>query len=315
MPCATIHMLTAGRVLDAWDRRPGRAPFPVDADELRDAFLLGAMGPDMGFVPGVDRFVSELSHYVSTGDLTRTLLDRAASPRQEAFAWGWATHHVTDVEIHPLVGRACGERLHGDRELRLNSSDDLPTHVGIEVGLDLHFLRSDPRIPRPPARPLLDAVELAFLVDALEETYGLEWERPTIARDYRIAVRQTAWWPRVITFLASARGFGRDEDRGRGLLPRLGRGILDAAGTVAGASSAAAGLFRPLHPPEWVLERIRRVAESFPERFQGMVDDRLRGLENRNLETGLLEGEPVDHPDSARTFRRLRALREDGGRP
>ncbi|NIP58306.1 MAG: hypothetical protein GWM92_08645 [Gemmatimonadetes bacterium] len=315
MPCATIHMLTAGRVLDAWCDRAGHAPFPVDAEELRDAFLLGAMGPDMGFVPGVDRFVSELSHYVSTGDLTRTLLDRAATPRQEAFAWGWATHHVTDVEIHPLVGRACGERLRGDRELRLNSSDDLPTHVGIEVGLDLHFLRSDPRIPRPPTRPLLDPVELGFLVDALEETYGLEWERPTIARDYRIAVRQTARWPRVITLLARARGFGRDGSGSDRLLPRLGRGVLDAAAYLAGASSAAAGLFRPLHPPGWVVERVRRVAEVFPERFQTLVQDRLRSIENRNLETGLLEGEPVDHPDSERTFRRLRALHEDGGRP
>lgn len=308
MPCATIHMLTAGRVLASWRAGPGSPPFPLDDPGLEETFLLGAMGPDMGFVPGVDRLMSELAHYVSTGVLTRTLLEEADSPRQRAFAWGWATHHVTDVEIHPLVGRACGEHLLGDASIRLNSSQDCETHVAMEVGLDLVFLATDPSIPPPAGSPLGSGEEIEFLARALERTYGIPWDREALHASHRKATLRTARWPAALDLLARLRGFQPGWEAG-GALRALGDPLLSLAHRFTPSGSAAAGFLRPLAPPRWLVERVRAVADGFPARFSRLVEGNLGGLEDRNLETGLPEDAPQDHPDSVEARRRLRKLR------
>lgn len=312
MPCATIHMLTAGRVLAGWDRHPRRAPFPVERPELRRSFLMGAMGPDMGFVPGVDRLVSELAHYVSSADLTRSLLHEARSPRQAAYAWGWATHHLTDVEIHPLVGRACGERLLGDRSLRLNSSDDLEVHVGMEVGLDLVFLRDEPDIPTPPGGPFFEPRETAFMARAFEATYRIPWARNDLHRSHRKAVARTARWPAVLSLLGRSVGFGRSSGASGTGWSLLGRAV-SVASRFAPPESAASGFLQPLSPPAWLIRRVRELSGSFSERFQDDVESQLERLENRNLETGEPEDADVEHPDSEGTRRRLRVLRRRTG--
>lgn len=309
MPCATIHMLTAGRVLERWKDDPGTAPFTVREAALEESFLLGAMGPDMGFVPGVDRLVSELAHYVSTGTLVRTLLDEADSPRQRAFAWGWATHHLTDVEIHPLVGRACGEHLLGDASIRLNSSQDCETHVAMEVGLDLVFLATDPSIPAPARSPLRGDDEIGFLARALERTYHIPWDRESLRVSHEKATARTARWPRALDLLARIRGFRPGWESG-GALRTIGDPLLSVARRITPSGSAAAGFLRPLKPPRWLVERVRDAAEGFPDRFRTVVDDGMRGLENRNLETGLPEDALQVHPDSVQARRRLMDLRE-----
>lgn len=310
VPCATIHMLTSGRTLRAWSRRSADAPFPVERDDLRNAFLLGAMAPDMGFVPGVeDRFVSELAHYVSTADLVRRLLQEAESVRQRAFAWGWATHHVTDVAVHPLVGRACGEHLHGDRSLRLNSSADVATHVAMEVGLDLVFLLEDPGIPTPPSGPVFGSDEIGFLCRALEGTYGIRRAPEKIHRDHRIAVRRTARWPQVLALLSRASEFGPERGGTGGLGGRAIDGLVRLARRFVSSGTPAAGFLAPLRPPGWVVRRVRSVAAGFAERFQERVEAGLAGLENRNLETGRPEDADFQHPDADRTLERLRKVR------
>ncbi len=313
MPCATIHMLTAGRILSFWEEETELAPFPVRRPALRRAFLLGAMGPDMGFIPGVDRFVSELAHYVRTGDLTRALLREARDVEQEAFAWGWAAHHQTDVEIHPLVGRACGEHLHGDRDLRLNSSDDLYTHVAMEVGLDLVFFVNDPSIPLPPRSSSFRGSRLGFLHRALESTYAVEWRPDDLDRSHQVATRRTARWPSALRMVAAGRGFAPLPELGR--IPRLGRraveGLLDLAGAVVDPEGAPAGFLDPLRPPDWMIREVEETARAFPRRFQRAVNGRLADLDNRNLETGLEEEAPVDHPDSEATRERLQRLERE----
>jgi len=313
MPCATIHMMTAGRALATWDRRPRWAPFDPAGREQRQAFLLGAMGPDMGFVPGVERLVSELAHYVSTGDLVRQILAEARTPTQRAFAWGWATHHVTDVEIHPVVGRACGDHLLGDADTRMNASEDLEAHVAMEVGLDLVFLLGDDAIPRPPRSPCFGPEDMAFLRRALAGTYGIPWQEGLLERSHRTATLRTGRWPTALTLLGRAREFA-DRRAGRRPLDSLLGAAVRLAGHLVPSGSALSGFLRPLVPPAWAVERVREVADTFAERFQELVDGNLTGLENRNLETGRMEDAPVEHPDSARTIRRLSELRTQAQR-
>jgi len=258
------------------------------------------------------RLVSELAHYISTGTLVQTLLEEADSPRQRAFAWGWATHHLTDVEIHPLVGRACGEHLLGDASVRLNSSQDCETHVAMEVGLDMVFLATDPTIPSPAGSPLRGPDEIGFLARSLERTYGIPWNRELLRTAQEKATARTARWPRVLDLLGRMRGF-RPGWRTRGPLRTVGEPLLSVAGRLTPSGSAAAGFLRPLKPPRWLVEGVRETAETFPERFREVADDGMRGIENRNLETGLPEDAPQDHPDSVRARERLGELRERAG--
>jgi len=294
MPCATIHLLLAERVLGDWEASPAPAPVPVRFPEVRQAFLHGALAPDIGFIPGTDRFLSELAHYHSPADLSRALLRGAKGIVDEAFAWGWATHVLGDVAIHPVVGRAVGERLHGDRERRVDAAEDVCAHVSVEVGLDMLFLESVTEIPRPPAALHASGSGIELLRSAIHDVYGLNWHPGQLMRDHRQAVRLTRWWPRTL--------------RALGLAPPL-----LAGGAPPG--SAARGFLKPMRPPSWVIREVSEVAEGFAERFRVVVESGMRGLENRNLETGGMAGAGFGHAASDAVERRLVAARRSEAEP
>jgi hypothetical protein len=309
MPCASVHMELSGRLLRRWRRDPRNAPFPAEHPRLADAFLHGAMGPDMGFVPGTDRLVSELAHYLAPGDLARSLLRRARTAAEEAFAWGWASHVLGDVELHPVVGRSVGELLHGDRGRRVDALEDVEAHVSLEVGLDLLVHRRARGLPRPPATPHFRVDGIDHLEGALRETYGLPWDRESLLRTHRRAVRLTAWWPRALDVLAH-RG-GLDGRRSGGSVPaRLLLGLLRA---VAGKGSAARGFFGVRIPPPWVLEELDLRMDGFEDRFGELVASGLGGMPNRNLETGGPAGPGLGHPASDQAARKVARLRRSAG--
>ena len=292
MPCATVHLLTAGRTLEAWRGDPTSAPFdPHDGALVRD-FLSGAMSPDMGFVAGVDRTLSELVHYVRTGCAVRSLLGAARTPGERAFAWGWGTHHFTDVLIHPLVGKAVGQVLYGDRDRRVNASENEEIHVSVEVGLDILVQDSYDGIPEPSAG-VLEGGRIDFLATAMRDTYGIPVDTHRLASDFRVASRQIQEWPRIIRTVGRMWGLV-----GRSSRPAAGSMILSAIRRVLPRESAGRGLSHPQRPPDWLPEEVGRIADEFPDRFQEAVTSDGDGFENRNLETGELETETRDHPKS-----------------
>lgn len=312
MPCATIHLMLAGRVWEEWRREPQRAPLPLDSSQVRDAFLHGALAPDMGFIPGVDRFVSDVVHYVRTGDLARELLTSAREDHEVAFALGWATHVLGDKALHPLVGRGVGEILYGDRDRRVNAGQDVETHVSLEVGIDITFLARDDRIPEPPRRPAFDRAGVRHLSEALARTYGIEWPDESLVSSHRRAVRLTARWPRALRLLGAAWGLGHDREatgaRGPAYAP-----LLRLPARLARPGTPMAGFLAPRCPPDWIVDAISGYAEEFGHRFGAHVEGRLEAFENWNLETGRV-GHPADgHPDSEEVRARLHALRAHRG--
>ena len=308
MPCAVTHLFLADRILGHWSDVPDRAPFPVENPELRDAFLHGTMAPDMGFVPGVDRFVSELAHYVQPGELTKNLFREARSGREEAFAWGWASHVLGDVALHPLVGRAVGERLHGDRGLRMNAEEDLPTHVGMEVGLDIRLLLSGVRAEAPPRRPFFRSDEAPLLGRALSATYGLNWKRPTLLTGHRRAVALLKWWPLALRSMGYG---GAPAGRPKGVWGRLVGATVSSARAVSGRKSAMRGFLDPILPPHWLVEEVHRFGDEIRERMDALAALGPEALEDRNLETGEPAGVGRGHPPSDRTALRLTSLPTD----
>jgi len=296
MPCATIHMAVAGRVLDEWTRSPPTAPVDPWRAGVREAFLHGALAPDMGFIPGTHRLVSEAAHYLRPGDLTRALLQRANSAAEEAFAWGWASHLLADVRIHPLVGRAVGERLHGDRGRRIDAMEDVATHVSLEVGLDVAVLRGDPEIPRPPAVPFFPTHGgIRSFIRALAETYDLEWDPALLTQHHLRAVRLTRWWPRALGLLPLHPPGPPAGDRmvnGAG----LHASVFERIGRLRGPETPLAGFLAPEAPRRWFLDAVQEEIETFPERFRELVRSGLDQVGNPNMETGEPTGVGRGHP-------------------
>ncbi len=234
MPCATIHLLLADRALETWCRHPASAPLEAARPEIRAAFIHGALAPDMGFIPGVDRFVSELAHYVRPAALARAVKHLAETPLDEAFAWGWATHLLGDIEIHPIVGRAVGERLYGDRERRVDAGEDVATHVSSEVGLDIAFLAGNPEVSKPPDQPHFNRSRIRHFASALTRASGIPWDATALLCGHRTAVRLSRYWPGALTALSLGRPTLAPEEP-VGLSRRLATAArMDDAGSQAG---------------------------------------------------------------------------------
>jgi hypothetical protein len=311
-------MTVAGRVLARWRRDPANAPEWLDRPEAVTAFLQGAMAPDMGFVPGVDRLVSEAAHYLRPADLTRNLLAVARSHEEEAFAWGWANHVLVDVEIHPIVGRAVGERLFGSRDRRVDALYDVATHVSLEVGLDMALLRSEPCAPRPPARPVLGAsVPAGSLAQALGRTYDLDWDPFDLVRSHRRAVAMTRWWPRLLSILPlqppgprpagtpPAGGSDPAAEPSR-WLARMGSRMAKGA---APGTTPFKGLVAPEAPRRWFMDEVEEGIERSVELFFGWMRDGLAGIRNANLETGVPTRVGTGHPATDLAYRKVEEVR------
>ena len=136
MPGCAVHLELARRVLVAWEARPDDAPFPIGHPASRCTFLFGSLGPDLGYFPGGDALLADLAHCVARAHLTRNLIDSAETDLERALAWGWVTHVLGDIWIHPLINQAVGERVCGHRLPGLTYADDPLTHVRIELGTD-----------------------------------------------------------------------------------------------------------------------------------------------------------------------------------
>ncbi|TVP78429.1 MAG: hypothetical protein EA352_02055 [Gemmatimonadales bacterium] len=295
-------MHLAGRVLTDWRRHPVRSPVNVGLPEVRHAFLHGALAPDSGFVPGTDRTVSELAHYIRPADLARALLAEARSETDEAFAWGWFHHVVVDVDLHPLVGRGVGELLHGDRNRRVDAMEDEAVHVALEVGLDVRVLQGYPA-PRPPRGPHLSDVSVEQLRRALRHTYGVELPSEHLLAEHRRASGMVAWWPRLLQVVAAGRGLGMGPRRH----PLLAR-ALSAARRPFAEGTAPRGFLEAFAPRAWILEEFEEASGGFAHRFGALVEGGVDGFENRNLETGVVTGRGSGHPATDRAWERLEGL-------
>lgn len=307
MPSVTVHLRLADLVLTHWGRHPGGAPFdPADGDAT-NAFRQGAFGPDFGYVPGGHRPLSDLAHCLHTGDLGRALLARARTPRERAFAWGWVTHLLGDTLIHPLVGCAVGELVHGS-PARFEDGDRQPVaHVRVEAGLDAVYAERYPHLRRVPLRPVFDAAGIAFVVDAFRETYGAAPALRLFLRSHLAAAQRSAqglalaaWTALTLPTRTAPLHNGPGSE---GLLGRLRSAVAER--------SVGLAYVLPVPPSAWFLDGVRRIEEEFLGLFLEEVERGGRGLANVNLDTGRPDLEERGYGGLNRS---LALLRDLGGR-
>lgn len=309
MPNVTLHLVLADRVLERWEEAPASAPFDPRDRTARNAFYQGSLGPDVGYFPGGEVFLSDLAHYVRAGDLTRALVRSAATERQRAYAWGWLTHVLGDQAIHPLVGEAAGELRTGRRGGFVGVSEDRTAHVRIEVGLDALFSERNPELRDRRTTAVFDRRGVRFLAGAYREVYGLEIDGSLLLASHHAAVRMSNHALAAIGVLGSALASAPES----GTL-RSGRWILEQALSAVrdglGRESMILAFLNLAPPSSWLVREVEALVESFAERFETYFGPGLDELPNFNLDTGRIQ---ANGPGSRCAERTRRALERAGG--
>jgi Zinc dependent phospholipase C len=170
---------------DAWDTniRPlllKRFPQATGA-ELKEAHAYaygGAIIQDMGYYPHGNRFFSDLTHYVRSGDFILALLRDSKDLDGYAFALGALSHYAADNEGHRIgVNRSVPllypkmRKKYGD----VVTYDENPLdHVKTEFGFDVLEVAQGRYAPPAYHDFIGFEVTLPLLEQAFRETYGLD---------------------------------------------------------------------------------------------------------------------------------------------
>ena len=301
MPNAALHFVLARRVLAPWEARPITAPF-APCPATRNAFFHGALGPDMGYFPGAAPLLSQLAHHARTGALCRALVEEARGPVQQAFAWGWVTHVLADVAVHPLVNEACGERLTGARTPAWGAAVGA-LHLRVELGLDAVYHARHPEAGAVRLFPALSHDDARFVVRAYRRTFGAAPELAGVLDAHRRVTRLSGLLSRVLRL--SARAIA-----GRGSFTRFAAALpLRALATLCPRGTHARALFTPLPPPAWLVAEVDDVVAGFGDWFLAHFGSELRFLRDHCLDTGEAAPAPTPRADAAIAALRIAASR------
>lgn len=283
MPQAGFHLLIARETLDHWVSVPSAAPFDPLHPQNANAFMHGAVAPDIGFFPGGPETVSSVVHEHRSGALTRALLDGARTERQTAFAWGWLSHVLTDVLIHPLVNEASDALVHARGATE--RADWLVAHVQVEVGMDAWCLRRQ-SLGRLKLRDALAPEDHELVAHALAEVTGLRVGPATLAAAHRNVTRLTNL---CLPFVAAVGRSARTE-RAHGSLWTPTRRLL---ASWIGPRAPAHGFLVPVLPGRPFMRRIGRACGALERLYQQHVVEVARHLPDYDLNTGRRAPEPA----------------------
>ncbi len=305
MPNVTLHLLLAERVLGSWTGR-SVAPFPTDEPLFRNAFLQGAFGPDLGYFPGGERRFSDLAHCVGSGTLTRTLLARARTPVERAFAWGWVTHVVADRHLHPVVGLGLGDfrgtlEAGGTGPAFVSADADPAGHVRVETGIDAWISSLHPALRRRRFAPVFDELSIRFVGDAYRDVYGLEVELGRLLASHLATVDMSMKALSAIGVLSMGTEWPTS---------RLGQATVALAGRAArtlGRGEMTLAFLSPVPPPAWLRIAVAEEVAAFTGRVDQVLDDPDGALPDVNLDTGRPDGTDPDHGVTLRTLKLLEA--------
>jgi hypothetical protein len=146
--CAAYSVLTHEEVVDLlWkdDIQPLLVKrFPdATAEDLKKAHAFaygGSLIQDMGYYPFGNKFFSDLTHYVRSGDFIVALMNDATDLDEYAFALGALAHYSADNLGHPTVNRAVAiefPKLRKKFGNEVTYADNPKAHIRTEFGFDV----------------------------------------------------------------------------------------------------------------------------------------------------------------------------------
>jgi hypothetical protein len=146
--CGAYSVLTHEEVVDLlWkdniqpllvQRFPGATP-----EELKKAHAFaygGSLVQDMGYYPFGNKYFSDLTHYVRSGDFVVNLVNEASNLNEFAFALGALAHYSADNMGHPTVNEAVGIQFPDLRKKfgpEVTYEDNPKAHIRTEFGFDV----------------------------------------------------------------------------------------------------------------------------------------------------------------------------------
>jgi len=146
--CAGYSVLTHEEVVDLlWkdDIQPllvSRFP-EASPDDLRKAHAFaygGSLVQDMGYYPFGNKYFSDLTHYVRSGDFVVNLLNEASDLNEYAFALGALAHYSADNMGHPAINQCVAMLFPQLREKygsHVTYEDNPKAHIRTEFGFDM----------------------------------------------------------------------------------------------------------------------------------------------------------------------------------
>ena len=146
--CAAYSVLTHEQVVDlVWKDNiipllKKRYAAATD-DDLKKAHAFaygGSVMQDMGYYPFGNKYFSDLTHYVRSGDFIVNMINEASDLNEYAFALGALAHYSADNCGHPTVNKAVGiefpklRKKYGDV---VTYEDNPKAHIRTEFGFDV----------------------------------------------------------------------------------------------------------------------------------------------------------------------------------
>jgi Zinc dependent phospholipase C len=154
---------------------------------------------DFGYYPFGNKFFSDLTHYVRSGDFVLSLLRNAQTPDELAFAIGSLSHYIGDTIGHSAAINLSVpvefpklERRYG---ASVNYAQDPHAHIQTEFAFDINQLTKRRFAPSAYLNFVGLEVPRVLLAKSFFETYGLRLPdiigtRQTSIRVYRFAARR-----------------------------------------------------------------------------------------------------------------------------
>jgi hypothetical protein len=159
------------------------AKYPnATADELRTAHAYaygGCLIQDIGYYPFGNKFFSDLTHYVRSGDFVVNMLSEAQDLDEYAFALGALAHYASDLAGHPAVNRSVAvefPKLRAKFGDIVTYEDNHSAHIRTEFGFDVVQVAKDRFTPQAYHDFIGFEVSKPLLQRSFAATYGLPLE-------------------------------------------------------------------------------------------------------------------------------------------
>src|SRR5260221_3783156 len=168
--------------------------FPnATADELTAAHAYaygGSIIQDLGYYPFSNKFFSDLTHYVRSGDFILSLIRNSQDLNEYAFSLGALAHYAADNNGHRIATNLAVPLLYPKLRVKFGSTityaDDPFSHVKTEFGFDV-FQAAKGRYAPDGYRDFIGfKVSKPVLERAFEDTYGMKIEQVFLNFDLAI---------------------------------------------------------------------------------------------------------------------------------
>jgi Zinc dependent phospholipase C len=184
--CSAYSVLTHEAIIDAaWkdsivptllERFPNATP-----EQLLQAHAYaygGAIIQDMGYYPFGNRFFSDLTHYVRSGDFVLALIEESSDLNEYAFALGALAHYSADNSGHPLATNVAVAMMYPKLEKKYGpvvTYEEKPSaHMKVEFGFDVDQVAEGNYAPKAYHDFIGFEVSKPVLERAFAKTYSVQ---------------------------------------------------------------------------------------------------------------------------------------------